>query len=184
MRNCRKALSWEYVVGISVLRLIPIVYWYLQPRNLLHVEVHPTSAYLFIGYVWLQIVVLVVQCLLGPRLFLPNNWLPAAYDYHPLLREDSDEESGNMLPIGGVASASEGKDRDSKEGNRKIFDCAICMNEIDVPVIAKGDAGNAWLEQRKYMVTPCRHIFHTECLEGWMNLRLVCPVCREGLPPV
>lgn len=183
MRNCRKALSWEYVGGISVLRLMPIVYWYLQPRNLLHVEVHPTSAYLFIGYVWLQIVVLVVQCLLGPRLFLFDDWLPAAYDYHPLLREDSDEESGNTLPIGGVASASEGKDRDSKQGNRKIFDCAICMNEIDVPVIAKGDTGNAWLAQRKYMVTPCRHIFHTECLEGWMNLRLVCPVCREGLPP-
>lgn len=184
MRNCRKALSWEYVVGISVTRLIPIVYWYLQPRNLLHVEVHPTSAYLFIGYVWLQIVVLVVQCLLGPRLFLSSDWLPAAYDYHPLLREDSDEESGNMLPIGGVASASEAKDKESKEGNRKIFDCAICMNEIDVPVIAKGDSRNAWLEQRKYMVTPCRHIFHTECLEGWMNLRLVCPVCREGLPPI
>jgi hypothetical protein len=184
MRNCRKALSWEYVVGISLLRLVPIVYWYLQPRNLLHVEVHPTSAYLFIGYVGLQIVVLVVQCLLGPRLFLSNDWLPAAYDYHPLLREDGDEESGNTLPIGGVASASEAKDKESKEGNRKIFDCAICMNEINVPVIAKGDSSNAWLEQRKYMVTPCRHIFHTECLEGWMNLRLVCPVCREGLPPI
>lgn len=184
MRNCRKALSWEYVVGISVLRLIPIVYWYLQPRNLLHIEVHPTTAYFFIGYVWLQIIVLVVQCLLGPRLFLSNEWLPVAYDYHPLLREDTDEESGNMLPIGGVASASEAKDKGSKEGNRKIFDCAICMNEIDVPVIAKGDVSNAWLEQRKYMVTPCRHIFHTECLEGWMNLRLVCPVCREGLPPI
>ena len=184
MRNCRKALSWEYVVGISVLRLIPIVYWYLQPRNLLHVEVHATSAYLFIGYVGLQIVVLVIQSLLGPRLFLSKKWLPAAYDYHPLLREDGDEESGNMLPIGGVASASEAKDKDSKDGNRKIFDCAICMNEIDVPVIAKGDTSNTWLEQRKYMVTPCRHIFHTECLEGWMNLRLVCPVCREGLPPI
>ena len=83
MRNCRKALSWEYVVGISILRLTPIVYWYLQPRNLLHIDVHPTTAYLFIGYVWLQIIVLVVQCLLGARLFLSNEWLPAAYDYHP-----------------------------------------------------------------------------------------------------
>jgi transmembrane E3 ubiquitin-protein ligase len=184
IRNCRKALSWEYVVGISALRLTPIVYWYLQPRNLLHVEVHPMTAYLFIGYVWLQVAVLAVQYLLGPRLLVSDEWLPAAYDYHPLLREDGDEEAGKMLPIGFVASASEAKDKDSKEGNRKIFDCAICMNEIDVPVIAKGDTSNAWLEQRRYMVTPCRHIFHTECLEGWMNLRLVCPVCREGLPPI
>lgn len=184
MRNCRKALSWEYVVGISASRLTPIVYWYLQPRNLLYVEVHPITAYIFIGYVWLQVTVLVVQCLLGPRLFLSDEWLPAAYDYHPLLREDGDEEAGKMLPIGFVASASEAKDKDTKEGNRKIFDCAICMNELEVPVVAKGDTANAWLEQRRYMVTPCRHIFHTECLEGWMNLKLVCPVCREGLPPI
>jgi hypothetical protein len=35
-----------------------------------------------------------------------------------------------------------------------------------------------------YMVTPCRHIFHTECLEGWMDYRLQCPICRDNLVPL
>ena len=86
-----------------------------------------------------------------------------------------------------LASASEAKDK--SEGSRRCFDCAICMNEIDVAVVRGKEGGEAGLlgtalERATYMVTPCRHIFHAECLEGWMDLRLVCPVCRETLPPL
>lgn len=181
VRNCRKALNWDYVVGTSVLRMIPVLYWYVAKNNLLAIETSIRAAMFLSGWVWLQIAVLASQQFLGPRLFVKDSWCPPAYDYHPVLQDDL--EAGG-LPVGLLASASEGKDKDDK--TRKVFDCAICMNEIDVPVISKEKDGSAttWLEQRNYMVTPCRHIFHSECLEGWMNLRLVCPVCRETLPPL
>ncbi|KAK5072311.1 hypothetical protein LTR70_007183 [Exophiala xenobiotica] len=189
MRNCRKALTWEYVVGTSILRAVPILYWYVDDRNILFATTNPRTATFLLGWLWLQIMVLLSQQFLGPRMFIPENWCPPAYDYHPVLYDDL--EAGG-LPIGEVTSASEGKDVSidkDKAGSRKVFDCAICMNEIDVPVVSKDEKaktgpGRSWLEQRNYMVTPCRHIFHSECLEGWMNLRLVCPVCREGLPPL
>jgi hypothetical protein len=186
MRNCRKALSWEYVVGTSILRAVPILYWYFEDRNILSIDTSPSTALVLLAWLWLQVAILLSQHLLGPRLLVRDSWCPPAYDYHPLLREDDVEASG--MSIGLLASASEAKDQDDK--TRKVFDCAICMNEIDVPVLSKADhalgrgTGTAWLEQRNYMVTPCRHIFHADCLEGWMNLRLVCPVCREALPPL
>ncbi|KAK5200389.1 hypothetical protein LTR92_000932 [Exophiala xenobiotica] len=183
MRNCRKALSWEYVLGSSLLRPLPILYWYFADHNILSIDTSPTTAVMLLGWLWLQVAILASQQFLGPRLLVQDSWCPPAYDYHPILREDDVEANG--MSIGLLASASEAKDQDDK--TRKVFDCAICMNEIDVPVISKADGtggGTAWLEQRNYMVTPCRHIFHAECLEGWMNLRLVCPVCREGLPPL
>lgn len=180
MRNCRKALSWEFVLGSTILRTVPVLYWYFMPRNILAVDTSPQTAFVLLAWVWLQVVILVSQQFLGPRLLVKESWCPPAYDYHPVLRDD-DVETGGM-PIGQLASASEAKDQDDK--TRKVFDCAICMNEIDVPVVGKQDTGRTWLEQKDYMVTPCRHIFHAECLEGWMNLRLVCPVCREELPPL
>lgn len=185
MRNCRKALTWEYILGSSTLRAIPVLYWYISPRNILYFKGNSTVAFLLTSWLAFQILVLAAQQFLGPRTFIPEKWCPPAYDYHSILHDDL--EAGG-LPIGEVTSASEGKDADRKDGARKIFDCAICMNEIDVPVVSKDEkqaaSGRSWLEQRKYMVTPCRHIFHTECLDGWMNMRLVCPVCREGLPPI
>jgi transmembrane E3 ubiquitin-protein ligase len=195
MRNCRQAFTWEYVIGISTLRLLPILYCYTKDSNPLRIDIDPFSAAFLAGWMLLQVLALAVQQFLGPRLFVKESWCPPAYDYHPLLQDDTgDVESGSLLPIGFVASASEAKDKDDPKDkdsstNRKIFDCAICMNEIDVPVVPKESAdrsnlGATWLGRRTYMVTPCRHIFHTECLEGWMRLRLVCPICRESLPPL
>ena len=182
LRNCRKALSWEYVLGTSITRTLPVLYWYFADRNILSIETSPITAYILLGWVLLQVTIMASQRFLGPRLLVKDSWCPPAYDYHPLLQED-DVEAGGMS-IGLLASASEAKDQDDK--TRKIFDCAICMNEIDVPVLSKSEPvrGTTWLERVNYMVTPCRHIFHAECLEGWMNLRLVCPVCRESLPPM
>ncbi len=196
MRNCRQAFTWEYVIGISILRLLPIIYCYTKSSNTLSVDTDPFAALVLTGWVSLQILALVTQQFLGPRLFVKESWCSPAYDYHPLLQSDvSDVESGSLLPIGFVASASEAKEKDNTKdknssSNLKIFDCAICMNEIEVPVLPsketadRGNLGASWLGRRTYMVTPCRHIFHSECLEGWMRLRLVCPICRESLPPL
>lgn len=69
-------------------------------------------------------------------------------------------------------------------------DCAICCETLDVPVVRMGvddptGGGVAGvLARRQYMVTPCRHIFHTACLESWLRFRLQCPICREELPPL
>lgn len=206
MRNCRKALLWKYVLGQSILRLVPVAYFWGYENNVVFARADLTMLAVMVGWVWIQIVVLVVQDLVGPRLFVPLAWVPPAYDYHPVLRED--EEDARM-PIGfATASASadeirsptssespgrakvEAKDKDKDKGKR-VFDCAICMQSIEVPVIPAGGSGTvegglagSWLARRQYMVTPCRHIFHTPCLEASMRYRLSCPICRETLPPL
>lgn len=84
----------------------------------------------------------------------------------------------------------------------RTIDCAICTEVLEVPVVrasrglkespsssssaAAGGAGGlvGVFARRAYMVTPCRHIFHTKCLEGWFRYKLQCPICREELPPL
>ena len=199
IRNCRKALRWEFMVGESVLRLISIVYFYAVPDNILFIKTDPNAAYALIGWVWIQLCALVSQEILGPRFFVPNGWAPPAYDYHPILRDD-DEEAGATMPIGFTQATSSDpsspttpKPGESKEKGKKVFDCAICTENIEVPVISPAgsrDGDNASIaattifSRRTYMVTPCRHIFHSQCLEGWMRYRLQCPICRENLPPL
>ena len=51
-------------------------------------------------------------------------------------------------------------------------DCAICMSAID------------YNDPASFMVTPCHHAFHTDCLYKWMDVKLECPPCRAPLPDV
>lgn len=161
------------------------------------------------GWVWCQIVVLYSQDALGPRWAVPKRlgWYKEGWDYHPILREENAESGG--LPIGLVkvpvkspsptnpgfaqSDMEASTYRDNKSGIR-IVDCAICMQVLEVPVAGVGEAEagkggvdlslrGAW-DRRNYMVTPCRHVFHSACLVGWMKYRLQCPICREGLPPL
>ncbi|MCJ1275042.1 hypothetical protein MMC21_002842 [Puttea exsequens] len=199
IRNCRKALRWEFILGESALRLTPIIYFYTVPDNILFVDNDTNTAFVLLGWVWLQICVLISQEVVGPRFFVPQGWAPPAYDYHPIIREE-DEESGATMPIGFTqatadpSSPTTPRPGESKGKGRKMWDCAICTENIEVavlPAIRSGSVENSTsvaattlFSRRMYMVTPCRHIFHSQCLEGWMRYRLQCPICRENLPPL
>ncbi|KAI9788654.1 MAG: hypothetical protein M1835_002159 [Candelina submexicana] len=226
MRNCRKALSHEFVLGQSILRLAPVLYIYTTPNNILFIAPDRTAALILTAWVWLQILILTSQEILGPRFAIPDSWTPPAYDYHPVLREDDLEAGIVSLPIGFSRTTADSgptspttssappppppppTGSSTKARPRYSVDCAICMQTLEVPVEPRGGAetsssssssssagggggigiignglGSGILGRRRnYMVTPCRHVFHTVCLEGWMRFRLVCPVCREDLP--
>ncbi|KAJ4366687.1 mitofusin [Ascochyta clinopodiicola] len=198
MRNCGRALRWDYAIGTSITRLVPIAYFYLKADNVLFASTDWTTFAVLTGWVWIQIVALISQNILGPRFFVREGWAPPAYDYHPILRED---EEGALLPLNATSTsddAIEGDDGgksasagEAKDKGKKVFDCSICAMDIEVPVVPAGaaDEGSVSgtgmiLQRRMYMVTPCRHIFHASCLEGWMRYRLICPNCREALPPL
>lgn len=50
------------------------------------------------------------------------------------------------------------------------LDCSICYDAIDVR------------NRRGYMLAPCDHIFHRDCLVQWMDVKMECPICRTELP--
>ncbi|KFA63210.1 hypothetical protein S40285_04919 [Stachybotrys chlorohalonatus IBT 40285] len=188
IRNCRRALSWHFVIGQSVLRMLPIAYFWTYPSNFVFAQLDVLAFGVLCGWVWLQIFVLAVQDVVGPRFCVPSSWVPDAWDYHRVLREDNIEAGG--LPLGLAADETPGLERSSREMGRSslhAIDCTICREILEVPVVKTGeeDSGVATIFTRKaYMVTPCRHIFHSVCLENWMRFRLQCPICREDLPPL
>lgn len=215
-RNSRRAFAWRFMIGQSVLRILPVVYFYLHPNNMIFSETDWMAFCVLAGWLWVQLWILAFQDVLGPRFGMPKGWMPEAWDYHPVLREDNIEAGG--LPIGLVPSSSTPSspilertrslsfgsgeaDRAAREKatatnngsgiHIRGIDCAICCEVLEVPVVKAGveaePAGGGVagaLERRKYMVTPCRHIFHSACLEGWLRFRLQCPICREELPPL
>ncbi|ETS80331.1 hypothetical protein PFICI_07860 [Pestalotiopsis fici W106-1] len=198
-RNCRRALSWRFVIGQSILRILPIAYFYLVKDNFAFATPDWTAFAVLAGWLWIQIWMLAAQNVLGPRFGIPRGWMPEAWEYHPILREDGVESGG--LPIGLVLGSSDtapssptlDRTKSGADANKHTrihhIDCAICREVLEVPVVKAGESDpnsgvTGVFTRRAYMVTPCRHIFHSACLEGWMRFRLQCPICREELPPL
>ncbi|KAJ3190842.1 hypothetical protein HK101_008321 [Irineochytrium annulatum] len=91
------------------------------------------------------------------------------YNYHPIL----DHANGNS--IGDV-------EKDVRKSNGEpnaSQDCAICFAKV----VQFSPLISAQVLRRSYMLTPCTHLFHTDCLKKWMEVKFECPVCRAELPP-
>ncbi|GLT44842.1 hypothetical protein SLA2020_187170 [Shorea laevis] len=50
------------------------------------------------------------------------------------------------------------------------LECAVCLNEFeDVEMLR--------------LIPECSHVFHTDCIDVWLNSHSTCPVCRADLVP-
>lgn len=175
VKGSNKAFKWWFILGTTFVRLIPIFYILVVKTNVF--DHHQDIRFFQLLLVWLlfQIVLLFLQSWIGSRFFLPTSWLPKTYNYHPLLTKE-DVTTGKF----GV-DINEQTIRDLDNGFFQL-DCAICMDTVRVEL----DDGRMHHHNnnKESIVTPCHHVFHTECLERHLRYKLQCPICRSGLPPV
>ena len=146
--------------------------WYFTyyKNNFLGVEVYPTYTTVLFFYIGIQVAILLFQGLFGSRCLVPKVFQPEKYNYHRPVPEDVFNNTA---------------------------ECVICMLPIDEPSPYAADDRTASTDSsrslesgeyhrnvtpEKYMLTPCNHLFHTECLTQWMNEKMECPTCRGHLP--
>ena len=135
---------------------------------------------------------------------IPARFLPPKFNYHrkvppSMLPEDAEEslDKDRLPSLGPLASdtADTGKTtgtRNRLKGSRSksepltttmtteaiapppsnTLDCVICCNAINHH------------NHKGYMLAPCDHIFHKDCLIQWMDIKMECPVCRTELPSI
>ncbi|XP_028791538.1 E3 ubiquitin-protein ligase Arkadia-like [Neltuma alba] len=60
-----------------------------------------------------------------------------------------------------VANALKERDREKQERRKR---CAICLEDFE--------------PREEVMLTPCKHVFHEDCIVPWLRSKGQCPVCR------
>ncbi|KAF3986835.1 hypothetical protein FT663_01566 [Candidozyma haemuli var. vulneris] len=183
LKNRTRVFSWEYAIGTSLVRFIPIFYMCLDKNNAVRHHHDPVMAVVVFSWVFTQLFFLYLQDCLGARFWVKENWLPEQYNYHPIINIKDLESGFSSDILANMRPQSADKDLAICD-----IDCAICMSTLQVPVVSGEHSAaskkNVDNMMKEIMVTPCRHIFHVKCLEDWMVYKLQCPVCRCALPPV
>jgi len=162
------ALQERFLYGVTAIRLFFPLYAFGCPRNF---SEFPTNFLVVLGllvFTGLQVFILRGQSRWGSRFFIPKSLQPDYYEYHRTFQIDPDEEEK----------------------------CAICMvnftddepEDVDVEtVITSAEKGKRKFDEKdlskKVLTTPCNHHFCRECLTRWMETKMICPTCRQPLPP-
>ncbi|KAJ2549178.1 hypothetical protein EV175_004545 [Coemansia sp. RSA 1933] len=180
-RGTNRGLRRDYVVGVTLLRLFFPVYLFGYPGN---IAFNPPAAFVWVLCVYsvAQAAVLLLQDAIGPRFFVPAHLRPEVYDYHRPLPMPTPPDASDSTVID-IDDQTGEADQDVSEPSTEADDgntpdCTICMESVDAAVPSANQQDRA-----AYMVTPCRHIYHTKCLSQWMDIKLECPICRASLPP-
>lgn len=58
---------------------------------------------------------------------------------------------------------------DLESNGMELPDCSICLEKLTT---------------EDYMITPCNHYFHRNCLHDWMEVKMECPIDRRPIPEI
>ncbi|KAL8595439.1 hypothetical protein ACOMHN_024138 [Nucella lapillus] len=79
------------------------------------------------------------------------------------------EEETNLLPTLTFTSQGQEAGDATPGGERGRVQCQICLLDLE-----DGDCLRS---------IPCRHHFHSRCLDEWLKRKATCPSCRHNLRP-
>ena len=120
-----------------------------------------------------------LQKLLGPKFFIPRKYRQLAFDYYKSSEEIPDNIKSNECVI-----CLENLDnlRVNMEEEDDFFnkDNVNCVEKLAMMIQKWNKVKNV----KPYMKTPCAHIFHSRCLETWLEVKNECPYCRQRIPPL
>jgi hypothetical protein len=204
----KRPLHTYYIYGMSITRCVAPLYMFAVPNNFLK-EVYPDSptnyfmVEVLILWIAFQTAVLIAQGKYGARFMIPARFLPPKFDYHrPIppsllppeelkvdLETDRTPSPPPLVsaepPVGRKSTGTRNrlKGGRGKQGQSSVtmttesvappvqaLDCVICCNGID------------YHNRKGYMLAPCDHLFHKDCLIQWMEVKMECPICRQELP--
>jgi transmembrane E3 ubiquitin-protein ligase len=207
--EAKRPLHTYFIYGMSISRCVVPIYMFALKDNFLK-EVYPDQATnyfmveVLVLWIGLQTAVLIAQGKYGARFMVPARFLPPKFDYHrsvppAMIPDDSEQslEKHENPPLGPLKEdiselcKTTGTRNRLKGGRGKpepipttmtteaitpppsiTLDCVICCNSINHH------------NRKGYMLAPCDHIFHKDCLIQWMDVKMECPICRTELPAV
>jgi len=81
--------------------------------------------------------------------------------------EGADDRAIKNLPTRKIAASDLPNDSKEDDDDSDGPSCAICMQPYKV--------------DDELRILPCRHEFHTQCVDKWLPMKKICPLCRHDV---
>jgi hypothetical protein len=167
-----------------------LIFLYLRgcPENILEVRSYYILPNVGLGIVLVNLAILYQQENYGSKFFIPKFMKKNEFDYFVEIKKaiaKTDVDPNAEKTTLNDSSVSENC-------------CIICLSDLSQSH-SKSKSGTKEEDEiqnkvlrrvikrragQYLMMTPCKHLFHANCLGKWMEIKMECPHCRQPLPPV
>ena len=193
-QNSRPPIPRLYIVWSSLSRLYLPIYAKGFKYNCFNLRPSYLKVLLLIIITFIEAIILLLQKSLGPRIIIPKKFRKQnqVFDYYKDKVNIQKHVSQNPICVICLENLSVDVDENFNRikkakkpktiGNKimSIFYLDI-LNEKIKKCLKYLEGKNI---KKKYMITPCDHVFHTVCLEKWIKLKSECPYCKTNIPPI
>ena len=190
--NTRPPMSRMYIICLSMSKLFLPIYLKAFDGNIFDLKPSYFKVYLIVIIIIAEIIVLLLQKSFGARTILPKKYRRRGFDYYKDKVNIEMHVSKNpncvicleslMVEVDENFNTIQKKEKTKKSCNKIIHLCFL--DRVTRKIKRWIDNMEGKTRKKKYMITPCDHVFHTVCLEKWMRQKNECPYCKGVIPPI
>ena len=177
--NVKPPMTLSYIYLFSFIQISTIIYFKGYPNNILHLKPSYIKVTIISLILLIETLILTFQEINEPRFFIPdslkkNNGME--FKYNSQLNEEQNENICSICLLSiNESPYSENENLNTSNSN---------INEIKKEDKGKIIFDKIKLKLIKYfkkpiIITQCKHIFHSICLEKYLKSKNKCPICRR-----
>lgn len=166
-------MSFGYIFVFTISKMFFPLYLKACPSNIYGLRPAYGKSIFISVTLLIEAIILSLQKLIGPKFVIPKFLREQSYNYYIKIEDIPNKQMECVFCLEKLETII--------ENNKKIDDNE---NSYYEKLINLANKLKEHSHKTSFMRTPCQHIFHSQCLEKWLELKNECPYCRKKIPPL
>ena len=196
----KPSYSKKYILISSINKIFIAVYLKGNKYNFLELKPNYFKITIIVIIVLIECIILILQKNVCTQILIPKKYRKTSFNYyrnHVDISKHISQNKDCVICLDSLIDDNNNENDDSKNNNtidninyknvhnsNNIFQKNKFLKKIYSKIKNFLDSLKNENVKKKYMITPCDHVFHTQCLEKWMELKNECPYCRQKIPSI
>ena len=170
-------MSYGYIFVFTISKMFFPLYLKACPFNIYGLRPAYGKSICISVTLLIEAIILSLQKLIGPKFVIPKFLREESYNYYIGIEDVPNRQMECVVCL----EKMEAKIQTEIENAQKVDNTENSFYDKFINLVDKlKDHPN----KTSFMRTPCQHIFHSHCLEKWLELKNECPYCRNKIPPL
>ena len=178
-KGTKPSMPHSHIFLVTIFKAFVPIYLKCYPNSIFSFKPNYLKAFILDIVLIFEAIILSLQKLLGPKFFLTKKYKQPKFDYYKQENE-IDEKTKNQECV--ICLENIGKISQFEENKENTENTKFNLEKFLEDLIKKYKHRNR--NKGPYMITPCHHVFHSKCLEMWLEQKNECPYCRQRIPPL